>query len=603
MAVPIEDYALIGDCESAALVARNGSIDWLCWPRFDSDACFAALLGDRHNGRWLVSPVEPATITRRYRDNTLILETRFETRSGVVTLIDFMPERGRASDLVRIVMGESGEVNMRTELIVRFGYGAFVPWVTRVADGTWRAVAGPDMVTWSSTVPLHGEDHRTVGRFTLKAGERACFVMTYSPSHESAPTQVDVDGALQDTETFWREWAKRNQLQCDWSAAVMRSLITLRALIYAPTGGIVAAPTTSLPEQPDGQRNWDYRYCWLRDATLTLLAFLDAGYVDEAKSWRDWLVRAVAGSARQMQVMYGVAGERRLSEWQVPWLRGYGGAQPVRIGNAAHSQLQLDVYGEVMDALHQARKAGLDTLDRAWSIQCELLACLKELWKEPDCGIWEVRGPAQHFTHSKIMCWVAFDRAIRDAERQGFECPLDDWRATRAEIHAIVCEKGYDAERNTFVQAFGSRELDASLLLIPALGFLPADDPRVLGTIVAIERSLLRDGFVRRYDTHTTDDGLPVGEGTFLACSFWLVDAYAMCGRVQEAVALFERLLSLCNDVGLLAEQYDPTRRRMLGNFPQAFSHLSLVASAFNLSQHLKPARQRSEHAGEGQSR
>jgi GH15 family glucan-1,4-alpha-glucosidase len=511
------------------------------------------------------------------------------------------PRGPAASDLVRIVRAERGEVRMRTELIVRFGYGAFVPWVTRVADGTWRAVAGPDMLTWSSTVPLHGEDHRTVGDFTLKVGERACFVMTYSASHLSTPPpQADVDAALRDTEQFWREWAGRNRLQCSWMPAVMRSLITLRALIYSPTGGIVAAPTTSLPEKAGGERNWDYRYCWLRDATLTLLAFLDAGYVEEAKAWRDWLVRAVAGSPEQMQIMYGVAGERRLSEWQATWLKGYAGAQPVRIGNAAHSQLQLDVYGEVMDALHQARKAGIDKLDRAWSIQCVLLECLKDLWKEPDCGIWEVRGPPQHFTHSKIMCWVAFDRAIRDAEHHGFDGPVDDWRRIRAEIHATVCEQGYDVERNTFVQAFGSPQLDASLLLMPVLGFLPPDDERVLGTIAAIERALLREGFVYRYDSRATDDGLPQGEGTFLACSFWLVDAYAMCGREQQAVELFERLLALCNDVGLLAEEYDPVGRRMLGNFPQAFSHLSLVASAFNLSQHRKPVRQRSEKtAGE----
>lgn len=591
----IEDYALIGDCESAALVACNGSIDWLCWPRFDSNACFAALLGDPRNGRWRIAPADPATTTRRYRGNSLILETRFTTDTGVVVVTDFMPPRGRASDLIRIVTAESGTVQMRTELIIRFGYGEFVPWVTRVAEGTWRAVAGPDMVTWTSSVPLHGEDKMTVGEFTLQAGERAFFVMTYSASHLPAPDQPDVDAALADTEDFWHEWTGHNRLECGWSQAVMRSLITLRALIYAPTGGIIAAPTASLPESPGGERNWDYRYCWLRDATLTLLAFLDAGYVEEAKAWRDWLVRAVAGSAEQMQIMYGVAGERRLSEWEATWLRGYEGAQPVRIGNAAHAQLQLDVYGEVIEALHHARAAGIDTLDRAWSIQCELLGGLKELWRRPDSGIWEVRGPAQHFTHSKIMCWVAFDRAIKDAEHYEFECPLQEWRAVRAEIHATVCEHGYDRELNSFVQAFGSQQLDASLLLIPVLGFLPPDDTRVLGTIAAIERTLVRDGLVHRYNTHATDDGLPPGEGAFLACSFWLVDAYAMCGRTQEAVALFERLLTLCNDVGLLAEEYDPAGGRMLGNFPQAFSHLSLVGSAFNLSQHRRPAKQRSE--------
>lgn len=598
MSAAIEDYALIGDCESAALVSLDGSIDWLCWPRFDSDACFAALLGDESNGRWRIAPADAARVTRQYRQDTLILETRFSTEAGVVVVVDFMPPRGAASDIIRIVVGESGEVRLRTELIVRFGYGAFVPWVTRVGEGTWRAIAGPDMITWSSSVPLHGENKTTVGDFTVRAGERAVFVMTYSPSHQQPPAQPDVDIALRETEAFWREWTGRNRLECGWSRAVMRSLITLRALIYAPTGGIIAAPTTSLPESPGGQRNWDYRYCWLRDATLTLLAFLDAGYVDEARAWRDWLVRAVAGSASQMQIMYGIAGERRLSEWEATWLKGFGGARPVRIGNAAHSHLQLDVYGEIMDALHQARLAGLDTLQRAWSIQCELLTLLEDTWQLPDRGIWEVRGPEQHFTHSKIMCWVAFDRAIKDAESYGFECPLEKWRRTRDRIHAIVCERGYDAELDSFVQAFGSKQLDASLLLIPVLGFLPPEDSRVRSTIVAVERELMHDGLMQRYNTAATDDGLPAGEGTFLACSFWLVDAYAMCGRMQEGVELFERLLALCNDVGLLAEEYDPTSRRMLGNFPQAFSHLSLVASAFNLSQRLRPASQRSERDG-----
>lgn len=598
MSAAIEHYALIGDCESAALIGLDGSIDWLCWPRFDSDACFAALLGDQDNGRWRIAPAGAATVTRQYRRDTLILETRFSTDTGVVVVIDFMPPRGAACDVIRIVRCERGEVDMRTELIVRFGYGAYVPWVTRVGDKTWRAVAGPDMVTWTSTVPLHGEDHKTIGHFKLRTGERAVFVMTYSPSHQQPPARPDVGVALRDTEEFWREWTGRNRLECSWSQAVMRSLITLRALIYAPTGGIIAAPTTSLPESPGGQRNWDYRYCWLRDATLTLLAFLDAGYVDEARAWRDWLVRAVAGSASQMQIMYGIAGERRLAEWEATWLKGFGGAQPVRIGNAAHTHLQLDVYGEIMDALHQARLAGLNTLQRAWSIQCELLSGLDESWELPDRGIWEVRGEQQHFTHSKIMCWVAFDRAIKDAESYGFKCPIAKWRRTRDRIHAIVCEQGYDAELDSFVQAFGSKQLDASLLLIPVLGFLPPEDPRVHGTIAAIERELMHDGFVQRYNTAATDDGLPAGEGTFLACSFWLVDAYAMCGRMQEAVELFERLLGLCNDVGLLAEEYDPTSRRMLGNFPQAFSHLSLVASAFNLSQRLRPASQRSERNG-----
>jgi GH15 family glucan-1,4-alpha-glucosidase len=429
----------------------------------------------------------------------------------------------------------------------------------------------------------------------IRAGERETFVMTYSPSHLATPQAIDVDEALSDTETFWRDWISRCHVSEPLSKTVRRSLITLRALIYRPTGGIVAAPTTSLPERPGGARNWDYRYCWLRDATWTLLAFMDAGFVDEAAAWRDWLVRAVAGNPRQMQIMYGLAGERRLSEWEVPWLSGYRGSQPVRIGNAAHSQLQLDVYGELMDALRQARIAGLDTLERAWAIQHELLTCLEELWQRPDCGIWEIRGPPQHFTHSKIMCWVAFDRAIKDAEQFQFDCPLDRWRGIRDRIHHEVCTRGFDARRNCFVQAFGSQQLDASLLQIPVLGFLPPDDPRVRGTLEAVEKELLSDIFVHRYNTTSSVDGLPAGEGSFLACSFWLVDAYAMCGRRQDAEALFARLLELGNDLGLFAEQYDPAERQMLGNFPQAFTHLAIVASAFNLAHAQQPSQQRSQ--------
>jgi GH15 family glucan-1,4-alpha-glucosidase len=590
----IEDYALIGDLETAALVGRDGSIDWLCWPRFDSEACFAALLGTPENGRWLLAPCEQARVERRYRKDTLILETRFETRSGSVLVIDFMPPRGQASDVMRIVIGERGEVRIRTELIIRFGYGAFVPWVTKIGDGVWRAVAGPDMVVLATGAPLHGEDSRSVADFVIRAGERETFVLTYSPSHLPAPDPPDVDAALHDTEVFWTDWIGKARIGSRHPEAVVRSLITLRALIYAPTGGIVAAPTTSLPESLGSSRNWDYRFCWLRDATLTLLAFMDAGYVDEAAAWRDWLVRAVAGSPRQMQIMYGVGGERRLTEWEAPWLRGYADSRPVRIGNAAHSQLQLDVFGEVMDALHQARVAGLDCMERAWAIQREQLEHLEELWHQPDYGIWEVRGPPQHFVHSKVMCWVAFDRGIKDAERFGFKCPLPRWRALRQRIHEEVCTRGYDRQRNTFVQAYDSSLLDASLLLIPILGFLPADDPRVHGTIAAVERDLLRGGLVQRYHTTRTDDGLPPGEGAFLACSFWLVDAYALCGRRRDAEELFEHLIGLCNDVGLLAEEYDPASRRMLGNFPQAFSHLSLVGSAFNLSHTDKPVQQRS---------
>ena len=599
----IEDYAMIGDCESAALVALNGSIDWLCWPRFDSDACFAALLGTADNGRWLLAATETARVTRRYRPNTLILETRFETASGSAVIIDFMPPRDEgAAGLVRIVVGERGEVRMRTELVLRFGYGANVPWMTRVAPGTWHAVAGPDMVTFATGVNLRGEDSRSVADFVVRAGERATFVLRYTRSHLPPPAPLDIDQALQATQKFWSDWIGRCNVGGRWSEVVRRSLITLRALVYQPTGGIVAAATTSLPERIGGERNWDYRFCWLRDATLTLLAFMDAGFVEEAKAWRDWLVRAVAGDPHQMQIMYGLAGERRLSEWEVPWLSGYENSRPVRIGNAAHSQLQLDVYGELMDALHQAREAGLEALERGWAIQRELVECLEDLWREPDYGIWEIRGPAQHFTHSKVMCWVAFDRAIKDAEHYGFACPLERWREVRARIHAEVCARGFDATRNCFVQAYGSQQLDASLLLIPTLGFLPPEDSRVRGTVEAIERDLLRDGFVLRYNTASSQehnvDGLSGHEGSFLACSFWLVDAYLMCGRRDDAEALFERLLALANDVGLFAEEYDPSQCRMLGNFPQAFTHLALVGSAFNLWHVQQPAQQRSKSGG-----
>ncbi len=597
MTLRIEDYALIGDGETAALVGRNGSIDWLCWPRFDSAACFAALLGSPENGRWLIEPIEPAKTSRHYQPDTLILETRFETASGAVRVIDFMPPRHDASDLVRIVVGERGTVRMRTDLIIRFGYGEYVPWVTRVAPETWRAVAGPDMITLRTHVPLHGEDKHTVADFTISAGQREAFVMSYSPSHVEESTPVDVDSALTETQAMWRDWIERCNMPARWADQVRRSLITLRALVYQPTGGIVAAPTTSLPEELGGERNWDYRFCWLRDATLTLLAFMDAGYVDEAAAWRDWLVRAVAGTPQQMQIMYGLGGERRLTEWEAPWLAGYEGSKPVRIGNAAYSQRQLDVYGELMDAFHQARIAGLEKFERAWAIQRELLEALVTQWREPDYGIWEIRGERQHFTHSKIMCWVAFDRAIKDAEHFEFECPLDEWRAVRDEIHAEVCERGFDAQRNCFVQAYGSKHLDASLLLIPTLGFLAGDDPRVTGTIEAIERELKHDIFVHRYDTETRIDGLEGGEGAFLACSFWLVDAYVMCGRRADAESLFERLIALENDVGLFAEQYDQKRQRMVGNFPQAFTHLALVGSAFNLAHERQPAQQRAERA------
>ncbi len=595
----IEDYGLIGDCESAALVGRDGSIDWLCWPRFDSDACFAALLGGPEHGRWLLAPSDPkARGTRRYRDDTLILETRFETESGSVLIVDFMPPRcGPASDLMRLVIGERGAVEMCFELIVRFGYGAATPWVTRVGEGIWSAIAGPDMVVLHTDVPVHGENMKSVAKFTVNAGQQVAFALTYAHSH-SDPVAIripDVSAALADTELFWTEWIAKARLTDRWQPQVKRSLITLRALIHQGTGGIIAAPTTSLPERLGGARNWDYRYCWLRDATLSLLALMNAGYYEEAKAWRDWLLRAIAGSPKDMQIMYGVGGERRLAEWELPWLPGYEQSQPVRVGNAAHAQLQLDVFGEVMDASHQARAGGLPSLEASWTLQRALLEHLEEVWEQPDYGIWEVRGPPQHFTYSKIMCWVAFDRAVKDAECYGLDGPIDKWRAVRQRIHEQVCELGYSERLNSFVQSYGSEQLDASLLLIAALGFLPPDDPRVPGTVRAIESRLVRDGLVQRYDTARTDDGLPPGEGAFLACSFWLVDAYAMCGRFDDAEALFERLLGLGNDLGLLAEEFDPQSSRMVGNFPQGFSHLSLINTAFNLGHRDKPAEQRSE--------
>lgn len=595
MACRIEDYALIGDLGTAALVGRDGSVDWLCWPRFDSDACFAALLGEPRHGRWLLAPRDAeVTTTRRYRDDTLILETEFATSTGTAVVVDFMPPRDQASNLVRLVIGVHGTVRMRTELMIRFGYGAATPWVTREGSGLWRAIAGPDSVTLRTTVPLRGQQNMHVAEFDVKAGETVSFVLSYSPSHLPVSAVQEADRMLAKTEQFWRDWVAKGKTRAHWPPAVTRSLITLRALIYEPTGGIVAAPTASLPEQLGGARNWDYRFCWLRDATFTLLAFMNAGCYKEADAWRHWLLRAIAGSPNQLQIMYGIAGERRLTEWEIPWLPGYESSTPVRIGNGAHGQLQLDVFGEVMDALHQARAGGLATLDAGWAMQREILAHLATCWEQPDYGIWEVRGPPQHFTYSKIMCWVAFDRAIQDAEQYGLEGPLDAWRELRAAIHRQICERGFDPERNCFVQAYGSAELDASLLLIPELGFLPANDPRIDATIREIERNLLRDGLLLRYDTAATDDGLPPGEGAFLACSFWLADAYAMCGRLDDARALFERLLSLCNDVGLLAEEYDPVARRMTGNFPQGFSHLSLVNTAFNLAQAEKPAEQRS---------
>jgi GH15 family glucan-1,4-alpha-glucosidase len=581
----IEDYALIGDCEAAALVARNGSLDWLCWPRFDSDACFAALLGSDDHGHWRIAPCdETARSTRRYRPNTLILETRFECREGDVTIVDFMPIAEVRSSVVRLVIGERGRVRMCTDLVLRFGYGAIVPWVTRLEDGTLRAIAGPDMVLLRTPVRLVGQNLTTVGEFTVAAGETVPFILTYAPSHSSPSEPIDGQSALAATERFWATWANRCRPPAHCSDAVLRSLITLKALTYQPTGGIVAAPTTSLPERLGGIRNWDYRFCWLRDATLTLLALMDAGFHDEAQSWREWLIRAVAGSPEQAQIMYGIAGERRLTELEVPWLPGYEDSRPVRIGNAACSQLQLDAFGEVSDALYQARCKGLAASESGWALQRALLSHLKGVWTEPDEGIWEMRGGRQHFTYSKVMAWLSFDRAIKSAEQFALEGPLDHWREVAAAIHADVCRRGYDRELGSFVQSYGSKQLDASLLLLPMIGFLPAEDQRVRGTLRAVERRLLVDGLVMRYDTAGSRDGLPAGEGAFLACSFWLVDAYVMQHRWHDAQALFRRLLDLRNDVGLLSEEYDPGTRRLVGNFPQAFTHVALVNSAFNLT-------------------
>lgn len=595
MPARIEDYALIGDCESAALVDRDGSIDWLCWPRFDSDACFAALLGTRENGRWLVTPTgEIRNKSRRYRGDTLILETHFETSTGCVVVTDFMPPRDDSSDLIRIVECTRGTVSMHTELVLRLGYGRVVPWVTHDAPDTWRAVAGPDMILLRTRAAMHGENLKSVADFVLEQGQAMTFTLVYAPSHHAEVAFPDPQKALAATERFWTEWIAKTRA-VPWPKAVVRSLLTLRALIYRPTGGIIAAPTTSLPECLGGTRNWDYRFCWLRDATLTLLALMDAGFYDEACAWRDWLLRAVAGSPAQIQIMYGVAGERRLMEWEADWLPGYDGAKPVRVGNHASGQLQLDVFGEVMDALHQARVAGLPPSEAAWNLQNALLNYLEGIWQRPDYGIWEVRSEPQHFTHSKVMAWVAFDRAIKDAEHFGYQCPLERWKTVRAQIHAQVCERAYDASRNTFVQAYGSKQLDASLLLIPELGFLPVEDPRVRGTVEAIESNLVRDGLVLRYDSELTSDGLPPGEGAFLACSFWLANAYAMMGRREDAVELFERLLTFSNDLGLFSEEFDPKAGRMLGNFPQGFSHLSLIVTAFNLAHAEKPSDQRAE--------
>ncbi|MBV8662103.1 MAG: glycoside hydrolase family 15 protein [Hyphomicrobiales bacterium] len=596
----IEDYAVIGNCETIALVGREGSIDWLCLPRFDSDACLSALLGSPEHGRWLIGPANGATsVTRGYRGDTLILETRFENDRGAVTVTDFMSRRDGCADLVRLVRGLRGQVDMQMELVVRFDYGSVTPWVTREEDGRLQLVAGPDRLLLDASVACEGEHYRTVADFSVDAGEEVSFVLTWSPSYRSEPKPIDIITTLGEVQTSWSEWSTAFDRSGRWADSVLRSLLTLKALAHWETGGIVAAGTTSLPERLGGPRNWDYRYCWLRDATFTLYALIESGFYDEAKNWHQWLLRAAAGSPDDLQIMYGVAGERRLDEREIAWLPGYEGSAPVRVGNAAVGQLQLDVYGEVVDAFYTARRAELVTSDESWGLEVALVTHLEGIWQEPDDGIWEVRGGRKHFTHSKVMAWVAFDRAVRSIEDFGLEGPLERWREIRDAIHREVCERGYEPTQNTFVQSFGAEALDASLLLIPLVGFLPAKDPRVLGTLAAIERRLVRNGLVLRYDTNQGTDGLPGGEGAFLACSFWLADNYALAGRSREAQALFERLLALTNDLGLLAEEYDPISRRLLGNFPQAFSHLALINTAHNLNSASGPAEQRASREGD----
>jgi GH15 family glucan-1,4-alpha-glucosidase len=593
MAGRIEDYALIGSCETAALVGRDGSIDWLCLPRFDSPACFAALLGTPEHGRWLVAPAAPVrAVQRRYRPGTLVLETEFETDAGVVVLSDCMPVRAPAPTLVRIVSGRRGAVPMRLELVIRFDYGSLVPWVRRRADGLW-AIGGSNALRLRAPGDLRGEDFRTVAEFTVAAGERVPFTLTWSPSHEPEPPAPDPEATLRETEAWWREWSERCTYEGDWRDPVVRSLVTLKALTYAPTGGLVAAPTTSLPERLGGVRNWDYRYCWLRDATFALYALMTGGYVEEARAWREWLVRAVAGRPANAQIVYGVTGDRLLPERELPWLPGYERSVPVRVGNAACTQFQLDVYGEVADALHCARRVGLEPDENAWRVERAMVEYVESSWQKPDEGIWEVRGPRRLFTHSRVMAWVAVDRAVKAAERFGLEGPVDRWRRLRSTIHDDVCRNGYDADQGAFVQAYGSRQLDASLLMIPLVGFLPATDPRMLGTVLAIQQHLVTDRLVSRYQTQPDVDGLPPGEGAFLPCTFWLADNLALQGRVKEARELFERLLALRNDVGLLAEEYDPVSGRLLGNFPQAFTHMGLINTARNLSRHGGPAEHR----------
>src|ERR1051326_4579541 len=587
MAARLEDYAIIGDCETAALVARDGSVDWLCWPRFDSGACFAALLGSPDNGRWLIAATDPqARITRRYRRDTLILAKTFETASGAATVTDFMPLRGDCPCLVRLVEGKRGRLAMRTEYVIRFDYGGELPWVTRLDDGTLCAVAGPDMTVLRTPVALRGVDFKTLGEFTVAAGQTIPFVLSHGPSHLPPPPPRDPLQALADTEKYWREWTRCARPAEPYSATVIRSLITVKALTHRPSGSIVAAPTTSLPERLGGERNWDYRYCWLRDATFTLLALMNAGYYEDAGLWRQWLLRAVAGDPARAQVMYGLTGERRIDEWEIDWLGGYENSRPVRAGNAAVKQLQIDVYGELMDVLYHGRHSELGGSKDGWDLQRGLLDHLEKIWEEADHGLWEARGDRRRFTHSKIMAWVAFDRAVKTVEQFGVDGPVERWRALRATIHDQVCRFGFNPAVGAFVQSYGAKHLDASALLIPLVGFLPADDPRMRSTIEAIQRHLVVDGFlVMRYDSHAGLDGLPPGEGAFLPCGFWLADNLVLLGRRDEARALFERLLSLRNDLGLLSEEYDTDRKRLIGNFPQALTHIALINSAYMLTE------------------
>jgi GH15 family glucan-1,4-alpha-glucosidase len=596
MTALIEDYAVLGNCRTAALVDKNGSLDWLCFPRFDAPACFAALLGDSDNGRWRIGPVSPdAKVTRRYRDGTMILETTFETDTGTAVLIDCMPIDQPAS-VLRIVHGLHGEVDFEMDLVMRFDYGSSVPWVEKISPLTLTAVAGPEMLVMRSATALQARDHHTGSRFEVKAGERKIFRLSHQSSNTPVEAGFDGEQALESTERYWLAFSDRCPPVGRWSELVKRSLITLKAMTYEPTGGMVAAITTSLPERLGGERNWDYRYCWLRDATMTLLAFMNLGYYEEASAWREWLLRSVAGNPEQMQIMYGLGGERRLPESTLPWLRGYEGSTPVRIGNAAATQTQLDVYGEVADAMSQALRNGLPRHPRSTSVSRLIMPFLEKIWQQPDEGIWEIRSEPRHFTHSKVMAWVAFDRAANVAE--GIDPALQaHYRAVAEQIHREVCEKGFNAELGHFVQSFGAEDVDASLLQIALTGFLPADDPRFVATVAAIEKRLLRDGLLLRYESHEVDDGLTPGEGTFLVCSFWLADVYVLLGRDDDAEALFERLAGLCNDVGLLAEQYDHLGKRMLGNFPQAFSHIGIINTALNLHRAHAPAQTRAQSA------